>query len=87
MCLPPAVCLGALTSPWSSWGGLCQVLGHGPGAQSARRDTSRSLVTSSGSASDPLRGLGRIASLFWSSVSHRWTGQIELEALRGSFPL
>ena len=81
MCLPPAICLGAPMSPQPSGGCLCQVWGHGPGAHSARRDTYRSLGMSSGSAADPLCDLSQIASLLWTSVSHLWNGQIELEAL------
>ena len=47
---------------------------------------------SSGSAADAPPApascdLGQIAFLFWTSVSHLWNGQIELEALGGSFPL
>ena len=52
MCLPPAVCLGALMSPSPSWGCFCQVWGPGLGPQSVRRDTYRSLGMSSGSAAD-----------------------------------
>lgn len=81
MCLPPAVCLGALTSLIPSWGCPCQVGRHGPGARSARRDICRRLGMSSGSAADLLCDLGHDASLLWTSFSHLWNGQIELEAL------
>lgn len=46
-----------------------------------KEGTYRSLGMSSGSAADSLCDLGQIASLLWTSVSHLWNGQIELEAL------
>lgn len=79
MCLQPAVCLGALRRLLPSWGCLCRVGGHGPGAHSARRDICRRFGMSSGSAADPLCDLGQIASLLWTCGTRN--GQIELEAL------